>query len=165
MDRNSAIGFFDSGVGGVSVLRDAAETCGARKLFFQLGNNDLAYYGGVDKLMERWELVYEQIREVRPDAVLFLESALPVYWDAEREGWNNALFDEYSQRLREFCDTHEGCVFVELSYALKDENNCLVPELCADSFCHLRPAGLEIWVRELRNPANYSVDPRSFDDA
>ena len=145
-------------------LEDVVAACGAKKLCLMLGNNDLAYYGGVDELMERWEELVSRLLEQQPDAVLFLESALPVFRGAEREGWNNALMDEYNQRLRSFCDAHEGCVFVDLAPALKDENNCLDPSLCSDMFCHLTPEGLGIWIRGLKDPANYSVDPRSVDN-
>ena len=144
-------------------LPEAAAACGAGKIFLLLGNNDLAYYGGVDELMERWERLAALLREQCPDAVLFLESALPVYAGAEREGWNNALMDAYNQRLRSFCEEHEGCVYVDLAPALKDEHNCLDPDLCSDFFCHLTADGLAVWVRELKDPSNYSVDPRSFD--
>jgi len=44
MDRNSAIGFFDSGVGGVSVLRDAARLL-PRERFLYYGDNLNAPYG------------------------------------------------------------------------------------------------------------------------
>ncbi len=44
MDRNSAIGFFDSGVGGVSVLRDAVRLL-PRERFLYYGDNLNAPYG------------------------------------------------------------------------------------------------------------------------
>ena len=44
MDRNSAIGFFDSGVGGVSVLRDAARML-PHERFLYYGDNLNAPYG------------------------------------------------------------------------------------------------------------------------
>ena len=44
MDRNSAIGFFDSGVGGVSVLRDAARLL-PHERFLYYGDNLNAPYG------------------------------------------------------------------------------------------------------------------------
>ena len=44
MDRNSAIGFFDSGVGGVSVLRDAVRLM-PRERFLYYGDNLNAPYG------------------------------------------------------------------------------------------------------------------------
>ncbi len=142
--------------------KDVLPLTGARKVFVLLGNNDLAYHGGVDDLMERWELFVAGLREQSPDAVIFIESALPVFHISEREGWNNALFDAYNARLRAFCE-ERGCVFVELAPYFKDENNCLTPAYCSDSFCHLTQEAIGIWVEQLKNPANYSVDPRSFD--
>ena len=44
MDRNSAIGIFDSGVGGVSVLRDAVRLL-PREHFLYYGDNLNAPYG------------------------------------------------------------------------------------------------------------------------
>lgn len=140
---------------------EVAPLTGGRKFFVLLGNNDLAYYGGVDALMERWELLVAALQEQCPGAVIFIQSALPVFHGAEREGWNNALFDEYNARLQVFCAEH-GCVYVNLAPYFKDENNCLNPAYCADSFCHLTQEAIGIWVEQLKNPANYSVDPRSF---
>ena len=133
---------------------------GAKKIFLMLGNNDLAHTGELDSLMENWAILVSHIREESPEALLFIESSLPVYRGAERTGWNNELFDEYNDRMRSFCQEND-CVFVELAQYFKDENNCLAEEYCSDQFCHLTQPAVAIWVEQLKNPENYSVDPRS----
>ena len=135
---------------------------GAKKVFIMLGVNDIALYGGLDRAIEYWEIFLTSLEEASPDAVFFIESCLPVYHEAEYEYWNNALFDDFNLLLQDLCEKH-GCVYVELASYFKDKNNSLDAKYCSDKLCHLTHTGSALWVEQLKNPANYSVDPRSID--
>jgi len=141
---------------------DVVPLTGANKLFVMLGVNDIALDGGIDKAMMCWDVFVSRIREKSPDIVFFIESSLPIYHDAEYDAWNNKLFDEYNERLRQFCEEND-CVFVDIAHYFKDDRNSLAPEFCSDYFCHVTYEATAVWAEQLKNPENYSVNPRSID--
>ena len=134
----------------------------ARKVFFMMGLNDIALYGGVDKTMTYWETLLDRFAETSPGTTLFIESCLPICWYGELEDWNNDIVDEYNRRLQALCE-ERGCVYVDLAHYFKDEGNGMRMDLCWDARCHPNYEGAAIWIEQLRNPLNYSVDPRSID--
>ena len=135
---------------------------GANKVFIMLGVNDVALYGGLDRTMEYWEIFINNLLEANPNVTIFLESAFPVYYTKCYEGWNNDVFDEHNRRLQELCDKY-GLVYVDLAHYFKDEHNGLAEEYTSDYYCHVNYEAAQLWADQLKNPENYSVDPRSID--
>lgn len=140
---------------------DVIGAAGANKVFIMLGVNDVALYGGLDKTMEYWDSFLAGITEKNPDVTVFLISTLPVYHGAEYDKWNNDIFDEHNARLQALCEEY-GCVYVDLAHYFKDADNGLAEEYCSDQSCHITYPGAALWAEQLKNPENYSVDPRSF---
>ena len=134
---------------------------GATKVFIMLGTNDIAMDPKLDTTMGRWKALVNMIRATTPDAVFFLQSCLPMYKDGEGYRLNNDLIDVYNQRLREFCQEAK-CVYVDIADYFKDEDNTLAEEYTSDYYVHLNFEGAALWAQVLRDPANYSVDPRSL---
>lgn len=141
---------------------EAVSMLEARKVFFMLGLNDVALYGGVDKTMTFWETLLDRFEETAPGATIFIESCFPICTYSELKDWNNDIVDAYNLRLQALCE-ERGCVYVDLAHYLKDENNGLRLDLCWDARIHPNYDGAAIWIEQLRNPLNYSVDPRSID--
>ncbi len=140
-------------------LEDAVALLGANKVFIMMGVNDIALYGGVDKTMQYWETLVARIQERNPRTVLFIESCLPVTCREEYDIWNNDIIDDYNERLRALCE-ETGCVYVDLAHYFKDENNGMEVSLTWDYRCHVNYEGAALWIEQLRNVENYSVDPR-----
>ena len=134
----------------------------ARKVFFMMGLNDIGLYGGVDKTMTYWETLLDRFAQTAPGTTVFIESCLPICWYSELDYWNNEIVDEYNRRLQALCE-ERGCVYVDLGHYFKGEDNTLRLDLCWDARCHPNYEGAAIWIEQLRNPLNYSVDPRSID--
>ena len=135
---------------------------GAKKIFIMLGTNDVAMDPKMDVTMGRWKALVNMIRATTPDAVFFIQSCLPMFKDSEGYRLNNELIDTYNQRLREMC-REAGCVYVDIAAPFKDEDNSLSKEYTFDYYVHLNSDGAELWVDLLRDPANYSVNPRSIE--
>ena len=133
---------------------------GATKVFTMLGVNDVALPGGVDKSIEKWLQYIANIREKNPDIQIFIESCLPVYYEFSDR--NNDIIDEYNVRLRQLCE-ETGCIYVDVAHYLKDDNNKLALEYCSDYGEHITYAGAAVWAEQLKNPENYSVNPRSLE--
>ncbi len=125
------------------------------------GVNDIALYGKIDRPMERWADFVANIRSTCPDITIVIESCLPVYHTIHYDGLDNDCIDEYNQRLVEFC-RENNCVYVDIAHYFKDEHNGMAAQYSSDQYVHVTYEATEVWVQQLRNPDNYSVDPRSF---
>ena len=142
--------------------QDVLPVAGVNKVFIMLGVNDVALYGGVDKTMELWDQFIDNLREKSPDLTIFIESCLPVYWASQFDKRNNELLDDYNDRLAELCQ-EKDCVYVDVAHYLKDDRNSLAEEYCSDEYVHITEAAAQVWAEQLKNPANYSVNPREID--
>ena len=143
--------------------QDVVGEVGAKKLFLMIGMNDISGKTGVEVTMPAWEDYISGIQECNPDTRIFIQSLVPSYETAGYRGLDNEKIDRYNEALRSFCE-ESGCIFVEIASYLKNEENNLIPEYSLDRYVHLNRDGVAVWAEQLKNPANYSVDPRSTDN-
>lgn len=142
--------------GGKTVpLGDLIEKTGATRMFILLGMNDLGILG-VDRTMENWEIFYGMLREMNPTIDIYIQSLTPMYGAAQSPTLNNAMIDEYNERLRAFAE-EKGCCFVEIAQVFKDEDGNLLDALTEDRYVHFNTEGCVLWAEALRDPANYSM--------
>ena len=141
--------------------QDVLPLTGAKKVFAMFGINDIALYGKIDQTMERWADFITSLRATSPDVTIVIESCLPVYHTVHYDGLDNDCIDEYNQRLIAFCRDND-CVYVDLAPYFKDENNGMAEQYSSDQYIHVTYDATALWVEQLKNPANYSADPRSF---
>lgn len=142
-------------------LEEALPLVGAKKAFIMLGANDIGQDGGIEMTMELWDELISRIREKDPEVQLFLQSCLPMYAAAEYEDLNNAKILAYNEQLKALCEKYE-LVYVDLADYFRDETGGVAEEFTADHYVHINFDAAALWVEQLRNPANYSMDPRSF---
>ena len=133
---------------------------GGKKLFIMLGINDIG--GGLDQSMADWEVLLGGIRARDHRITIFVQSLLPMFKDSESPLLNNKIIDEYNQRLKALC-VRTGCIYVDVAGYFKDEDGSMRQELTGDYYVHPNNDGAALWAALLRDPANYSVDPRSID--
>ena len=141
--------------------QDVLPLTGVKKVFAMFGINDIALYGKIDQTMERWADFVANIRSTCPDITIVVESCLPVYHTVRYDGLDNDCIDEYNRRLAAFCREND-CVYVDLAPYFKDEHNGMAAPYSSDQYIHVTYEATALWVEQLKNPANYSVDPRSF---
>lgn len=140
--------------------QDVLPLTGAKKLFAMFGINDIALYGKIDQTMERWADFIANIRSTSPDITIYIESCLPVFHTIHYDGLDNDCIDEYNQRLIAFCQEND-CVYVDLAHYFKDEHNGMAAQYSSDQYVHVTYDATALWVEQLKNPANYSADPRA----
>ena len=126
-----------------------------------LGINDIGQNGGIELTMELWEELCGNILEKAPDLQIFIQSCLPMFTPSEYDDLNNALIREYNGQLKAFCEDH-GFVFVDLADWFRDETGGMPEKFSSDQYVHINFDAAALWVEQLKNPANYSGDPRSF---
>lgn len=141
---------------------DLIERLEGSKLFILLGINDIGGSGGVDATMEMWASLCEGIRERNPEPQIFLMSCFPMWSGVETNHLNNEIIRTYNERLRDFC-AENGCVFVDTAEYFRGEDGGIAERYSSDHYVHINDAAAALWAEQLKNPANYSVDPRSFD--
>lgn len=136
----------------------ALAAAGVNKVFIMLGAmGDIANFG-IDKTMDNWAKLVDNIREKNPEIRIFIQSCTPLAGDTPR--LTNQMVDDYNARLKDFAAEND-CTFVEIGEHFKDARGQLPFEHCRDGFAHLRIDSASVWVEQLKDPANYSVSPRA----
>ena len=135
---------------------------GAGKVFFLLGANDVGREGGIDAAMDSWTVLYDRLREECPDLRIYIQSQLPVWHEIRYVGLNNENLLVYNERLKAFCGEN-GCVYVDVADFFRDEYGGLAERYTSDYYVHINVEAAQLWIEELKNPANYSEDPRLGD--
>ncbi len=138
---------------------DVIPLTGASKVFAMLGTNDIARSGGIDRTIELWTEMLDKIREKSPDVTFFLESCLPMHYAGQLVDLNNKKLDEYNERLRAYCEEN-GIVFVDIAAYFKDDRNSLRDDFSDDQYVHVTESAARLWAVLLKDPANYSINPR-----
>ena len=139
---------------------DVIRETGGKKLFIMLGINDIGV--SLDRTMADWEVLLGGIRARDHEITFFIQSLLPMYAGTQVPELNNELIDEYNERLRALCE-RTGSVYVDLAPHFKNADNALREEFSSDYYVHLNNDGAKLWAALLRDPANYSVHPRTID--
>ena len=70
----------------------------------------------------------------------------------EKGSLNNTNMDKYNVKLEQFCKEN-GCYFVNVAEALKNEQGGLREEYCSDDYCHLTNSGVKAWIQYLKDYA------------
>lgn len=128
---------------------DALAACGAKRVFIMLGLNDIALVG-IDKTISNWGKLIANIRKTCPDIEIYIQSGTPIQLGGEKGSLNNTNMDKYNVRLEQFCQEN-GCYFVNVASALKNEQGGLREEYCSDDYCHLTTAGVKAWIQYIRD--------------
>lgn len=127
---------------------DALAACGAKKVFIMLGMNDIGLLG-VDKTIQNWGILVQNIRSKCPDIEIYIQSGTPIYIGGEKRSLNNKNMDAYNVKLKAFAEEN-GCYFVDVAMYMKDANGGLAAEYCSDNYVHFTNAGSSCWAKVLR---------------
>ncbi len=129
--------------------QDALAACGAKKVFIQLGMNDIALWG-INKTMENWAKLVENIRSKNPDITIYIQSGTPIYTAGQIGDLNNKNMDAYNVRLAEFAKAN-GCEFINLAPYFKDSTNGLAEKYCSDAYVHFTDTACKLWLDILKD--------------
>ncbi len=134
-------------------LQEAVAATGANKVFLMMGMNDIALYG-IDKTMERWEILINRIREKSPGIQVYIQSMTPIYTDGQVGSLTNENTDRYNERLQSFAQAN-GYKYIDVNKYMKDGTGGLAEDYCSDSYVHVTDAGAAAWIRVLRAYTGY----------
>lgn len=131
----------------VSIM-DALAQKSFTKVYLMLGMNELGWVYP-DLFAEHYGALIDQIRQIQPDAVIYIESILPVTQAKDDEGYyvNNDRINQYNELLMELAEEKEVW-YLDVSEAVEDENGKLPADISFDGV-HLKPEGCKTWLTYL----------------
>ncbi|MBQ3378384.1 MAG: hypothetical protein IJG50_00790 [Clostridia bacterium] len=132
-----------------TIWENVAQT-GAKKVYIMLGVNDLTW-ASITLTVSNLRTLIDEIKAASPDVQIYIQSVTPRIAGFVGEPDNKKIF-EYNLELYKMC-REEGYYFVDVAYALRDENGCLPDELCSDLNSlgiHFTNEACRIWVKYLR---------------
>lgn len=137
------------GPDGKETILDALSRQDCGKIYIMLGVNELGWYRTED-FTDQYAKVIDRVRADHPDAVIAIESILPVSaaQDQKRSYVNNARIREFNALLCALAE-EKGCVYLDPASAVMDETGALPAEWTTDGV-HLNAAGCGAWLEYLR---------------
>ncbi len=114
------------------------------KVYIMLGVNELGT-GTAETYYQQFKKVVERIRELQPDAVIFVESIIHVADFADDEGGyvNNKAINERNTWLKKLAD-NETVFYIDANEVLDDENGALRSDWTFDGI-HLKAENIDPW--------------------
>lgn len=114
------------------------------KIYLMVGINELGR-GNTELFMEQYARVVERIRELQPDAIIFVEGIMRVAGkkNATDAIFNNTNINEKNERIRELANNRD-IFYIDVNEAVCDEEGNLNAAYTFDEV-HLKAAYYEIW--------------------
>jgi len=129
-------------------LSEAVQQTGARKLYIQLGKEDLIY-NDVSTVMDRAKTVLSALKSAFPSLEITVQSVTPMLEWIDYEGLSSSTIAEYNAEMKAYCASN-GFGFADVAAFFTD--GYLPEEYCADpgQLCiHLNDAGCALWTSYL----------------
>ena len=117
-----------------------------------IGINEMGT-GDVDYFMKHYEAAVARIRELQPDAIIYLEGILRVTTERSEQGdyINNQGIDERNRRIAGLADD-QTIFYLDVNSVVCDETGGLNPEYTFDGV-HLYAQYIHIWKEYLMEHA------------
>ncbi len=133
-------------------VREYLETHQFKKVYLMLGINELGT-GTTESFVEDYAEVLQTIRELQPDAIIYLQAILNISEAKHNEGTyiNNDTIIERNELLKTLAD-NVTVFWLDANQAICDENNFLRKEYTYDGV-HLQGKYVPIWVMWLESNA------------
>ena len=129
----------------VLTVLDAVRAAAPHKVYVMLGSNGVAFLTQ-DNIIEFYGEFLDELRAALPNAILYVESVLPVTHEKEAgdSRYANSKIDALNDALLDLA-TEKGAYFVNVSEAIKDEAGCL-PAAASSDGMHFGVSTYNKWV-------------------
>lgn len=144
----------DMQTGARSSIMDSLAQAQYERVYVLLGGNEVRYIEK-EAFIKRYGKVLDDIRELQPDAVIYVQSITPVavgnHYDMD-----NGRITEYNEALQTIC-AEKQVYYLDVAKTLEAEDGTLQAEFAAMDGMHFEPAGYRQWFAYLRT---HTVDAR-----
>jgi len=133
------------------LLENSVALSGAKKVYIMLGTNDVGLYG-VDASIENYNTMLDRIKAKNPNVTFYIQSALPMYREAQLTDLNNATLTTYNAKLYQL-SIERGDHFVDVTSIMQTADGSLPYQYCSDPNemgIHLTDTACEKWIAYLR---------------
>jgi lysophospholipase L1-like esterase len=119
------------------------------KVYLMFGLNELGW-NSADKFIETYGLVLDRVKETQPDAVIYVQSVMPVSaWKSERDAvHNNPNIERCNERLMRLAE-EKNAIYLNIGESVANENGVLPNEASSDGI-HLNRKYCVKWEQYLR---------------
>ena len=119
------------------------------KVYVMLGVNELGWTG-TDKYENGYRSLLAKIRELQPDAVIYIQSTLPVAPSAteKKDYINNEHIQEYNEVVRRLAEEFQ-MYYLDVAECVRNEQGALPEEASVDGV-HLTRAYYRTWLEYLK---------------
>ncbi len=129
------------------------------KVYIMLGINEIGLSPSAFK--DYYEKVVERVKEIQPEAIIYLQAIMPVSAEKEKEKsvYNNYNIRRFNNMIAELA-SEQLVYFIDTYFALGDEYGVLPPDASYDG---VHPTGTycKLWCEYLRT---HTVDPSQYAD-
>ena len=141
--------FIKTDAGTISVEQALSEKQFA-KIYIMLGLNEMGT-GTVETFTEAYAEVIDRIRELQPDAIIFIQGIMHVTEkkSSQDKYFNNKNINERNEALSQLAD-NKTIFYMDMNEAVDDENGNLLSELSFDDV-HLKASSYQRWYEFLLN--------------
>lgn len=128
---------------------DALKTYTYSRVYVMFGINELGW-PYEDVFVEKYGELLEQIRQVNPDAKIYVQEILPVTSEKSQSDdvFTNEKIEHYNQLIKELT-LSKNMRFLEVSKAVEDKDGALMPDASTDGI-HLKKSYCLKWVQYLK---------------
>lgn len=148
-----------SSVRGQEVALDVLEAAQPKKLYLLLGTNTLTTLGAADRFLAYYGQMLDQLKQLLPDCVIYVQSIPPVRPEAaaEKPGLASDVIRGVNEQLAQMA-AQKGCVYLDLWEVFADGEGNLKEMLAAPDGVHFSAGnGYGTWVTYLRSHAKHSA--------
>lgn len=133
--------------GSRTVIMDELQKSQYRKVYVMLGGNEVRDMSK-DAFLSRYEKVLDQIHEIQPGAILYVQSMTPVT-ETNNYNMDNARIDEYNEAIMELCK-RKGFYYLNVAECMKDSNGMLPTEASPKDGMHFGQEYFNKWFAYLK---------------
>lgn len=121
------------GESGKFTCYDAVSRTSYDNYYLMFGMNELGWVY-IEPFIENFNALIDHILDCNPDAVIYVESILPVSEEESRRSdiYTQERIDEFNAALKDMCMTRRDVIYLDLAAAVTDENGYLPAEASAD---------------------------------
>ena len=119
------------------------------KVYIMLGLNELGWVN-LDIFQDYYEQLIDAVREINPDAIIYVQSLLPVSQKKSESSstYNNTRVAMFNERVIAVAENKKA-FYVNVAEAVEDENGYLPADVTADGV-HLQKTACEQWLAYLK---------------
>lgn len=130
-----------------TVIMDELKKTQYGKVYVMLGGNEVRDMDK-DAFLSRYEKVLDQIREIQPNAILYVQSMTPVTAN-NNYNMDNDRIDEYNAAILELCK-RKGFYYLNVAECMKDSNGMLPTEASPKDGMHFAQEYFNKWFAYLK---------------